>query len=89
MNKWLDVDIQSSGLHLEGLYSAYVSTCPSSSVSSSSASSSSSGGGWGLWGWEHQRDFSNVIHINNSHIWELHLLFQLRSRWVRKELVKR
>lgn len=39
------LDVRPLRLHFEGLYSAYVSTCPSSSVSSSSASSSSSGGG--------------------------------------------
>lgn len=66
IKKKLDVDIQSSGLHLEGLYSANVSTCPSSSVSSSSASSSSSGGGWVLWTWEHHRGFSNVIPNNDK-----------------------
>lgn len=61
-----DVDTYSRCLHLEGLYSAYVSTCPSSSESSSSASSSSSGGDWVLWAWLHQRDNSNVIHMKSG-----------------------
>lgn len=52
---------KSSGLHFEGLYSAYVSTCPSSSVSSSSASSSSSGGNWVLWGWK-----PNALHYSTQ-----------------------
>lgn len=85
INGWTDVQVHSSGLHLEGLYSAYVSTCPSSSASSSSASSSSSVAAWVVWGWKHHRDFSNVITTASVAFGNNILLFQLKWRQVRRE----
>lgn len=79
-NVWkLNGFIWCRSLHLEGLYSAYVSTCPSSSVSSSSASSSSSGGGWVLWTWK-QNTFKVLFLLNKSHYWNLHLTHLVNKR---------
>lgn len=79
-NVWkLNGFIWCGSLHLEGLYSAYVSTCPSSSVSSSSASSSSSGGGWVLWTWK-QNSFKVLFPLNKSHYWNLYLTHLVNKR---------